>query len=144
MLVKFPDTPEFAPHAPDLVRALGPAARAFRIMLSPSNTAVSILEGAGRSGPPPRSGISSEGNSPSAIPRYFGWINYWSAESCRLLEFSPEDPRAALFAKVTPIEGHGLMLHLTDEPLDLGRPDHLAALTAAYHVFPAIDHARGP
>jgi hypothetical protein len=53
------------------------------------------------------------------------------------------EPRATLFARGIPIQGHGVVLQLTEDLLDLDRPEHLTTLTAAYEAFPAIDNKWG-
>lgn len=141
LVVDVPYTPEFTARMADLVRAVCPAAHAYWCHATPKTMSVRIKEGAGRKNPPPSAHSAPRS---AAIPWRLGWINYWSDESCRLLDFSPDDSRAKLFTRVEPIEGHGVVLHLTEEPLDLDQPEHLAALTAAYDAFPAISQAHGP
>lgn len=46
--------------------------------------------------------------------------------------------------EVLPCTGGGAALQLTMDPLDLYRPEHMAALLAAYDAFPAISRKDSP
>jgi len=72
----------------------------------------------------------------ASIPHRLGWINYWSEATARELDF-PGAADPALLARSHAIDGAWLV-RLTDDPLDLARPDHLAALRDAYDRFAAI------
>jgi hypothetical protein len=78
------------------------------------------------------------------LPQRLGWINYWSAETAAALGFPDPARDAALLARSRPVEG-GWVLRLTDAPLDLDRPEHLAALREAYDRLPEVGgRDRGP
>jgi hypothetical protein len=69
------------------------------------------------------------------VPRRLGWINYWSAAMAARLGF--DGAAGDLFAEVRQV-ANGWIVQLTTEPLDLDRPEHLAALKRAYERFGAI------
>lgn len=71
------------------------------------------------------------------VPQRLGWINYWSETTARELGFPDPARDADLLARSRPFDSAWLV-RLTDDPLDLGRADHLDALRAAYDRFPAI------
>lgn len=64
-------------------------------------------------------------------PRRLGWINYWSDAAAGLLGFTGASDN---FARVQRV-GSGWIVQLTEEPLDLDRADHLAALRRAYAEY---------
>jgi Family of unknown function (DUF5953) len=67
------------------------------------------------------------------------WINYWSAETCRLLGFPDRARDAALLARGRPLPNGAWLVRLSDEPLDpASRPAHVRALADACARFPAI------
>jgi hypothetical protein len=80
----------------------------------------------------------------AAVPVLIGWLNYWSAETCHLLAFDLDGPKQRLFTEAHPCHGGGVVLRLTEDPLDLDRPEHLAALMAAYDAFPVIPRKAMP
>lgn len=144
MVVNFPDTPAYVERMPDLFAAFGPAAGAYWGIDMLGKASLAIADGAGRTPPDP---MPLQPTSPSAaIPGRLAWTCYWSDEACRLLGFSPknesddegDDARASLFARVTRVAGHGVVLQLTSDMLDLDRPAHLAVLTAIYDAFPPM------
>jgi hypothetical protein len=136
MVVNFPDAPVYIERMPDLFAAFGPAAGAYWGIDMLGKASPGIADGAGRTPPDP---MPLQPTSPSAaIPGRLAWICYWSDEACRLLGFSPADARASLFARVTPVAGHGVVLQLTSDMLDLDRRAHLAVLTAIYDAFPPM------
>jgi hypothetical protein len=141
VMVRFPWTPPFIKRLPDMFCTFGPGARAYWGTASSSETDFAIVKGAGRKSSDP--GFPRPISPSVLIPGRLAWISYWSDATCRWLGFSPVDPRATLFARVIPIQGHGVVLQLTEDLLDLDRPEHLAALTAAYAAFPAIDNKWG-
>lgn len=136
VVVNVPEYPGFVERVPEVVRAFGPAAGAHWGVDTLGKAGFAIAKGAGRASsdsalPGPRA-LSA------LVPGRLGWVSYWSQETCRLLGFSPEDGRASMFARVSPVPGRGVVLQLTDDMLDLARPVHLAKLRAAYDAFPAI------
>jgi hypothetical protein len=72
------------------------------------------------------------------IPHRLGWLNYWSAESARALEFPAPTRDADLLSRAQRTETNGWVVRLTDAPLDLDKPAHLDALLRAYDRFPKI------
>lgn len=71
------------------------------------------------------------------VPHALGWINYWSETTAHELGFPDPTRDAELLRRSRPI-GKAWVVRLTDEPLDLRRADHLAALRDAYERFPTI------
>jgi hypothetical protein len=71
---------------------------------------------------------------PRDIPRRLGWLSYWSDRVAARMGFAGA---ADAFASVERVAS-GWLVQLTREPLDLARPDHLAALQRAYEQLPAI------
>lgn len=68
-------------------------------------------------------------------PLSLGWLNYWSEATARWLGF-PEPARdAEWLARATRTPAGAWVLRLTDEPLDVERPEHLDALVRAYRRF---------
>jgi hypothetical protein len=77
-------------------------------------------------------------------PSRLCWINYWPAETCRLVG-APDPSRDTFLHRAEPLPDGGWLWQLTADPTDLERPEHLAALLAAYDRFPAVGHrAEGP
>jgi hypothetical protein len=73
----------------------------------------------------------------ASIPSRLGWINYWSETTARELQFPDPARDAELLRRSRPTD-KAWVVRLTDEPLDLDRDDHRAALRAAYDRFPQI------
>lgn len=70
------------------------------------------------------------------IPQRLGWLNYWSSASAHVLKWSGE--ASETFAITRRFPSGAWLLQLTDAPLDLTQPDHLARLKAAYERFPNL------
>lgn len=146
--LRIPNRPELAKHAYPLIRLLGPAVRAYWGHISPVGVGGEILRryaALSSTALPPGAlviGILTHVPHP-AIPALIGWVNYWSAETCQLVDFSPTAPQSRVFQHVVACEGGGVALQLTAAPLDLENPEHIAALEAAYDAFPAIHRAAG-
>lgn len=68
-----------------------------------------------------------------------GWLNCWSLGTCAHVGFSLER-HGALFERVEELAGHGFLLQLTGDPLDLERPEHMARLEALCRALPALAH----
>jgi hypothetical protein len=137
MSISFPERPEYLAGVPALLRALGPAMRAYFGKSTPKDARWAIVRGAGNKCPLPPGDPRSAYTNP-LIPVSPGWVNYWSYETCELLGFSLERGHGALFARVEDLPGHGLFLQLTEELLDLDQPDHLARLEAVYDALPEM------
>ncbi len=72
------------------------------------------------------------------VPRYLGWINYWSAAAAEAIGFPEPSRDAELLARARRTASGGWVVSLTDAPLDLDKPAHLEALKQAYERFPEI------
>ncbi|QRN94182.1 hypothetical protein JRI60_34250 [Archangium violaceum] len=72
------------------------------------------------------------------VPRYLGWINYWSAASAEAIGFPDASRDAELLTRARRTASGGWVVRLTDAPLDLDNPAHLEALKWAYERFPEI------
>ena len=72
------------------------------------------------------------------IPSYIGWMNYWSAETCGLLNFPDlaRDEQLLSHSYQTPLGAW--IVKLTADPLDVTRPDHVQMLQWAYRRFDRI------
>jgi hypothetical protein len=71
------------------------------------------------------------------IPFFIGWINYWSENTVEIVEFN-QAKDSDLFYKIQHTDNGGIILQLTEEPLDLEIPEHLAALKKVYERFPKV------
>jgi hypothetical protein len=76
-------------------------------------------------------------------PMYLGWLNYWSEATCAFVGFSgsKEDLELAPSSYQTP--GGAWLVKLTDEPIDICCPEHMAALAAAYRRWPRVGKRMG-
>ncbi|HYO66360.1 MAG TPA: DUF5953 family protein [Archangium sp.] len=72
------------------------------------------------------------------VPRYLGWINYWSAAAAEAIGFPNPSRDAELLARARRTASGGWVVSLTAAPLDLDKPEHLEALKRAYVRFPEI------
>ncbi|SEU33489.1 DUF5953 family protein [Stigmatella erecta] len=72
------------------------------------------------------------------IPHRLGWLNYWSAAAALAIGFPDPAEDADLLSRARRTASGGWVVQLTDAPLDLDKPDHLAALLRAYERFPEI------
>jgi hypothetical protein len=72
----------------------------------------------------------------AAVPAQIGWLNYWSADTARFVGFVEGEPVPFARWERTPVGAW--MLQVTDDPFDVRRPDHAAALVAAYRRFPQV------
>ncbi|WNG33430.1 hypothetical protein F0U61_07220 [Archangium violaceum] len=72
------------------------------------------------------------------VPRYLGWINYWSAVVSEVIGFPDPSRDTELLARARRTASGGWVVRLTDTPLDLDNPAHLEALKRAYERFPEI------
>ena len=123
--------------APAVLEAVAEAARAFWGECTPFRAAVDIV-----SQHPPRRGlpqlkVSSALRSPE-IPDRLGWLCYWSAATARVIGFPDPARDAGLLSRSRRTASGGWVVQLTDEPLDLDRPEHLDALKRTYERFPEI------
>jgi hypothetical protein len=72
------------------------------------------------------------------VPRYLGWINYWSAAAAEAIGFPDPSRDAELLARARRTASGGWVVKLTEAPLDVENPAHLEALKRAYARFPEI------
>ncbi|KFE70712.1 hypothetical protein DB31_5754 [Hyalangium minutum] len=72
------------------------------------------------------------------IPHRLGWLNYWSAAAAQAIGFPDPSRDADLLSRARRTGAGGWVVRLTDTPLDLDNPSHLAALMRAYERFPEI------
>ena len=78
------------------------------------------------------------------IPRFLGWLNYWSAASARAIGFPDPARDAELLTRARRTSSGGWVVQLTDAPLELDNPAHLDALKRAYERFPEIGGRDSP
>ena len=137
--------------APAVLEAVAEAARAFWGHATPFDAGVDIARQT-RNVPedvePPPRGLPVI-KSPSAlrtpeIPHRLGWLCYWSAASARTIGFPDQARDAELLSRARHTASGGWVVQLTEEPLDLDRPDHLDALKRAYERFPQIGGRSAP
>lgn len=71
-------------------------------------------------------------------PEILGWLNYWSAATCRFVGFPDpaRDQRLLRHSCQTP--GGGWLVKVCAEPLDLANPEHVDVLQWAYARFPRL------
>ncbi|KFA87144.1 DUF5953 family protein [Archangium violaceum] len=72
------------------------------------------------------------------VPRYLGWINYWSAAVAEAIGFPDPSRDAELLARARRTASGGWVVSLSEAPLDVDNPAHLEALKRAYARFPEI------
>jgi hypothetical protein len=78
------------------------------------------------------------GRSHPAQPTELGWINYWSAQTCEYLGFPNPERDRDLLAHSYRTPGGAWLVKLCPDPLDLGRPEHLAVFADTYARFPKL------
>lgn len=78
------------------------------------------------------------------IPHCLGWLNYWSAATARTLGFPDSARDADLLSRARRTASGGWVVALTEAPLDLDNPEHLAVLLRAYERFPEIGGRAAP
>ena len=71
-------------------------------------------------------------------PMYLGWLNYWSEATCAFVGFSgcKEDLDLAPYSYQTP--GKAWLVKLTEDPIDVGCPEHVDTLVAGYRRWPRV------
>jgi hypothetical protein len=72
------------------------------------------------------------------VPRYLGWINYWSAATAEAIGFPDPSRDAELLARARRTASGGWVVRFSEEPLDLDNPLHLEVLKWAYERFPEV------
>lgn len=145
-LLDISETPPLGPRAPELFIALAETLSAYWGILSPDDAATLVADQVRRRGEQraPLHGlpwIRRSHDLPRDVPHRLGWLNYWSGTAATRIGFSDSAEDRAALAETRRL-AHGWVVQLTREPLDVQRPDHIAALQAAYRRFPAI--GQGP
>ncbi len=131
--------------AADVLEAIGEGARAFWGRATPFDAAVEISrqtrDPVRKPGVPPRGlpvlRLSDDIRAPET-PDCLGWVNYWSAAAARAIGFPDPARDAELLSRARRTATGGWVVRLTQQPLDLDIPAHLAALLRAYERFPEI------
>jgi hypothetical protein len=155
--------PEFEVHAKlpldaaciaaavNVLEGVSEGASAFWGHVTPSGTALDIaLQTSPHAGGPPRPPRGLPALKPSwdlrspELPHRLGWLNYWSAATARTLGFPDATRDAELLSRARRTATGGWVVALTEAPLDLDRPEHLAALLRAYARFPEIGGRAAP
>jgi hypothetical protein len=131
--------------AADLLEGVAEGARAFWGSATPYAAKVDIAYQTAPTlqGPPsPRRGLPAlklfEHIRSPEIPYYLGWLNYWSAATAQAIEFPDPSRDADLLSRARRTATGGWVVRLTETPLELDTPAHLAALLRAYERFPEI------
>lgn len=77
-------------------------------------------------------------------PSRLGWLNYWSARAAQGIGFPDPQKDERLMPLVKQLDGGAWFVRLTEDPLDLERPDHVEALAWAYWRFDKIGKRMTP
>jgi len=93
------------------------------------------------SGLPVLAGVNFEKWTRAQVPFALGWCNYWSKETCELLQFPNAELDAGLLKHSEQLAGGAWLVKLTNEPLDLTREAHIGALAHMYRRFAMIGAA---
>jgi len=78
------------------------------------------------------------------LPQRLGWLNYWSAEVAEHLGFPDPQKDADLLPLCRQLPSGHWVVQLTEDPLDLTRPDHVEAIVRAYWRFDKIGRRAKP
>ncbi len=78
------------------------------------------------------------------LPQRLGWLNYWSAEVAEHLGFPDPQKDADLLPLCRKLPSGHWVVQLTEDPLDLTRPDHVEAIVRAYWRFDKIGRRAKP
>jgi hypothetical protein len=131
--------------AMDVLEGIGEGARAFWGHASPQLLAAEFARQTRHSASDPdftERGLPSiklpEDIPSPELPHYLGWLNYWSAAAARVLRFPDPARDADLLSRSRRTATGGWVVRLTDAPLDVDNPAHLAVLRRAYERFPEI------
>ncbi|WP_244238193.1 DUF5953 family protein [Corallococcus terminator] len=138
-------TPGIAAIAADVLEAIAEGARAFWGHATPFNAGVEISRQTRhpvrKPGVPPRGlptlNLPEELRLPE-IPQRLGWMNYWSEAAAQAIGFPDSARDSELLSRSRRTATGGWVVQLTEAPLDLDNPAHLAALMRAYERFPEI------
>jgi len=78
------------------------------------------------------------------LPQRLGWLNYWSAEVAEHLGFPDQEKDADLLPLCRQLPSGHWIVQLTEDPLDLTRPEHAEAIVRAYWRFDKIGRRAKP
>lgn len=81
---------------------------------------------------------------PSGLPNRLGWLNYWHPDVAGELGFPDPDKDARILPLCQRTESGAWIVRLTEESLDLTRPDHVEAIAWAYWRFDKIGKRMQP
>jgi len=131
--------------APDVLEGIAEGSHALWGHATPFRAGVEIagqtLDPVHKPGVPPRGlpalKFPEKLRSPE-IPHRLGWLNYWSAAAAQAIGFPDPARDADLLSRSRRTATGGWVVRLTETPLDLDNPAHLAALLRAYERFPEI------
>jgi hypothetical protein len=134
-----------APYVLDLVAPIGDAIDAHRgaVSRSQADPEAESVTGSPQDNTPGIPARTAKLSDP-AIPDEIEWINYWSARTCKLIEFPDETRDQDLLRSARTTEIGSWVVQITDEPTDLERPDHVQRLIELYDRFPVIGGRRAP
>lgn len=137
--------------AVDVLEAIGEGARAVWGKASPDGYGGIVAQQFRRQGNEPHvppHGLPSlrrpRDNPAPEIPHYIAWLNYWSAAAAEAIGFPDSSRDAEMLSRSRRTATGGWVVQLTDAPLELGNPAHLAALLQAYERFPEIGGRSAP
>jgi hypothetical protein len=142
---KLPQDEPVVAAAPDMLENVAEGVRAKWGVVAPGPVRLVIAAQVGPKlgnpdGPPlglPMLKLAWNIRSPK-VPRYLGWINYWSAAAAEAIGFPDPSRDAELLSRARRTASGGWVVSLTAAPLDLDKPEHLDALKRAYARFPEI------
>jgi len=143
-LLEFPETEEFVAKTALVVERVGRALNAYWGKATPKPAGILLAKQRvhpGQKRVPPLGLPKLPGGiklASTAVPHELGWINYWPAAAAALLGFPDGDRDAEWRRRATALDDGGWIVRLTDDPLDLDRPDHLDAVKRAYERFAEI------
>lgn len=78
------------------------------------------------------------------LPQRLGWLNCWSNEVAEHLGFPDPQKDADLLPLCSQLPSGHWIVQLTEDPLDLTRPDHVEAIVQAYWRFDKIGRRAKP
>ncbi len=81
---------------------------------------------------------------PEGLPNRLGWLNYWHPDVAKELGFPDPEKDARILPLCHRTESGAWSVKLTEESLDLTRPDHVEAIAWAYWRFDKIGKRMQP
>lgn len=138
--IAFPELPEFWDRVPSLIKKLGTTTEALWAEYTSDSTAYDILNRVERTtfSPAGEQRPRAQGHAPMSP----AWVSFWSYSACQGLGFTGDHAQRARFARTEELPGRGWLVQLTDEPLDLDRPEHLARLHGLCQALPTLGQAK--